>query len=87
LEVAAELVKEAVAATQRQIYEADEAAWRAAFRPHAVIVTEKDRPEQIFVAAIIGVERLLRVDHPHADRLYIHARGLPAKVREVLDLS
>ena len=62
LEVPADVVKEAVAATQRQIYEANEAAWRAAFRPHAVILTEKDRPEQIFIAAIIGVERLLRVD-------------------------
>ena len=30
--------------------------------PHAVILTEKDRPEQIFIAAIIGVDRLLRVD-------------------------
>ena len=62
LEVPADVVKEAVAATQRQIYEANEAAWRAAFRPHAIILTEKQRPEQIFVAAIIGVERLLRVD-------------------------
>ena len=53
---------EAVEGTQRQIYEANEAAWRAAFRPHAVILTEKDRPEQIFIAAIIGVDRLLRVD-------------------------
>jgi hypothetical protein len=62
LEVAPGVVKEAVEATQRQIYEAQEAAWRAAFRPHAVILTEKQRPEQIFIAAIIGVERLLRVD-------------------------
>ena len=62
LEVAADVVKEAVAATQRQIYEAKEAAWRAAFMPHAVILTEKQRPEQIFVAAVIGVDRLLRVD-------------------------
>ena len=62
LEVPADVVKESVAATQRQIYEANEAAWRAAFRPHAIILTEKQRPEQIFIAAIIGVERLLRVD-------------------------
>ena len=62
LEVAADVVNEAVAATQRQIYEANEAAWRAAFRPRAIILTEKQRPEQIFIAAIIGVERLLRVD-------------------------
>jgi len=62
LGVAAEVVKEAVEATQRQIYGANEAAWRAAFRPHAVILTEKQRPEQIFIAAIIGVDRILRVD-------------------------
>ena len=32
------------------------------FQPHAVILTERTRPEPIFVAAIIGSERLLRVD-------------------------
>ncbi len=62
LEVAADVVREAVESTQRQIHEANEAAWRAAFRPHAIILTEKQRPEQIFIAAIIGVERLLRVN-------------------------
>ena len=36
--------------------------WRDNFRPHAVILTERTRPEPIFVAAIIGAERLLRVD-------------------------
>ena len=73
LQVAPDLVKEAVAATHRLIYEANEAAWRAAFRPHAVILTEKDRPEQIFIAAIIGVDRILRVDLDPAEgeRTYI----------------
>jgi hypothetical protein len=61
LNIGADVVKEAVAATRRQIYEANEAAWRAAFRPHAVILTEKQRPEPIFIAAIIGVDRLLCV--------------------------
>ena len=32
------------------------------FQPHAVILTERTGPQPIFVAAIIGVERLLRVD-------------------------
>ena len=36
--------------------------WRDNFRPHAIILTERIRPEPIFVAAIIGAERLLRVD-------------------------
>ena len=36
--------------------------WRDNFQPHAIILTERTRPEPIFVAAIIGAERLLRVD-------------------------
>jgi hypothetical protein len=32
------------------------------FRPHGVILTERSVPQPIFVAAIIGAERLLRVD-------------------------
>ena len=40
----------------------EEAAWRASFKPHAIILTERERPEPIFLAALIGVERLLRVD-------------------------
>ena len=62
LQVEADVVKEAAEATQRLLHEAKEGAWRAAFRPHAVILTDKQRPEPIFVAAVIGVDRLLRVD-------------------------
>ncbi len=58
----------AVAETRHQIKEyafriaqEEEAAWRAAFVPHAVILTDRTRPP-IFVAALIGVERLLRID-------------------------
>jgi hypothetical protein len=36
--------------------------WRENFQPHAIILTERTRPEPVFVAAIIGAERLLRVD-------------------------
>jgi hypothetical protein len=43
LEVPAEVVREAVERTKRQISEAMEAAWRAAFRPHAIIMTELGR--------------------------------------------
>ena len=44
--------------------QAEQAAkeWRDNFQPHAVILTQRTRPEPIFVAAIIGVEQLLRVD-------------------------
>lgn len=67
LDVPPEAVHCAVEATQRQIAEieetarqASEAAWRAAFKPHAL--TERSAREPIFVAALIGVDRLLRID-------------------------
>ena len=39
-----------------------EAEWRAAFQPHAIIATERSVPSPIFVAALIGVEKILRID-------------------------
>lgn len=63
------VVETAVAETKQQLEEdalriaqEKEAAWRATFVPHAIILTERARPEPIFVAAFIGVERLLRID-------------------------
>jgi hypothetical protein len=32
------------------------------FRPHAIIVTDRSVPSPIFVAALIGVEKILRID-------------------------
>jgi hypothetical protein len=62
LEVPTEKVQRAVEETQRQLLEAEETAWRAAFTPHAIILTERERPQPLFVAAFIGVDRLLRVN-------------------------
>jgi hypothetical protein len=62
LGVPVDVVKGTVEETQRYLLESAEAAWRAAFRPHAVIMTDRERPEPLFVAAIIGVNVLLRVD-------------------------
>jgi|HubBroStandDraft_6_1064221.scaffolds.fasta_scaffold118030_2 hypothetical protein len=69
LDVPTEMVEHAIEETRRRIAEAQEAArqarewaWRAAFMPHAIILTERTVPQPIFVAAIIGVERLLRID-------------------------
>jgi hypothetical protein len=36
--------------------------WRENFQAHAIILTERTRPAPVFVAAIIGAERLLRVN-------------------------
>jgi len=62
LNIPAESVTEAVESTQRQIHEAKEAAWRAAFVPHAVIMTERSFPQPLHIACILGIERLRRVD-------------------------
>ena len=40
----------------------EELEWRAAFRPHAIIATERSVPSPIFVAALIGVEKIRRID-------------------------
>src|SRR5690242_9279556 len=69
LDVPPAVVEHAIEATRRRIAEAQEAAeqareaaWRTAFKPHAIILTERTVPQPFFVAAFIGVERLLRID-------------------------
>jgi hypothetical protein len=69
LEVPIEVVEHAIEQTRHRIAEAREASrqareapWRAVFRPHAIILTERRLPQPIFVAAFIAVERLLRID-------------------------
>jgi hypothetical protein len=47
---------------EKQEAEARDKIWRENFRPHAIILTERTVPSPIFVAAIIGVEKLLRID-------------------------
>jgi hypothetical protein len=69
LETSAETVKRAIDQTVREIElaekqeaEARDKLWRENFRPHAIILTERTVPSPIFVAAIVGVETLLRID-------------------------
>ena len=69
LVVPPEVVEHAIEETRRRMAEAQQAAqqareeaWCTAFRPHAIILTERTVPRPIFVAAIIGVERLLGMD-------------------------
>jgi hypothetical protein len=69
LETSAETVKRALDQTVREIElaakqetEARGKIWRENFCPHAIILTERAVPSPIFAAAIIGVEKLLRID-------------------------
>jgi hypothetical protein len=57
-----EQTRQQIVATKRRQAEQAGMEWRENFQPHAVILTERTRPEPIFVAALIGAEQLLRVD-------------------------
>jgi hypothetical protein len=85
LETSAETVKLALDQTVRELELAakEEAAardkiWRENFRPHAIILTERKVPSPIFVVAMIGVEKLLRIDIDAT-------QGPMSFVRQVLD--
>jgi hypothetical protein len=86
-----EAIQCALEETGRQIEEAEarareeaEAAWRAAFKPHAIIVVERTVPEPIFVAAAMGLDRILRVDFNYSGGEGSWARRALEGVREKL---
>jgi len=64
LGVTVDVVQKAIDDTAKKLHEAEEAAWRASFKPHAIILTDRRIPQPIFVAAIIGASELLRIDFP-----------------------
>src|SRR3984893_18026299 len=85
LETSAETVKLALDKTVRELElaekreaEARDKVWRKNFCPHAIILTERTVPSPIFVAAMIGVEKLLRIDLDAT-------QGPVSFVRQVLD--
>ena len=94
LEISQECVDAAIIETRKIIGEArrrkstaeKEAAQRSFFKPHAIILTERTRPEPLFVVAVIGVTRILRVDFDlSADRAsFIHQalNGIRLKLTE-----
>jgi hypothetical protein len=85
LETSAETVKLALEQTVRELElaekqeaEAHDKLWRENFCPHAIILTERTVPSPIFVAAMIGIEKLLRIDVDAT-------QGPVSFVRQVLD--
>jgi hypothetical protein len=85
LETSAETVKRALDQTVRELELAEkqeaetrDKIWRENFCPHAIILTERSVPSPIFVAAIIGVEKLLQIDLDAT-------QGPVSFVRQVLD--
>jgi hypothetical protein len=59
-----------------------EAEWRVAFRPHAIIATDRSVPSPIFVAALVGVEKILRIDLDTSLPEETYAQQALAKVPE-----
>jgi hypothetical protein len=88
LDVPPEVVARAIEQTRSQLAQAEEtarlareAAWHAAFRPHAIILTEWTVPQPMFIAAFIGVERLLRIDFDLAQAPVSYASQALAGIR------
>jgi len=52
----------------------EEAGSSLVFRPHAIILTKRSVPSPIFVAALIGVENILRTDFDTSlpEETYVH---------------
>jgi hypothetical protein len=85
LQTSAETVKFALDQTVRELELAEkqeaetrDKIWRENFCPHAIILTVRSVPSPIFVAAIIGVEKLLQIDLDAT-------QGPVSFVRQVLD--
>ena len=55
------VVVNAIADTKEQLRQEDEDARRQAFFPHAVVLTERSIPSQIFFAGLIGASRHRRI--------------------------
>jgi hypothetical protein len=64
LDVSGDALNAAIAETRRSAHAAQEAARRAAFTPHAVVLTERRVPQPIFVAVMTGSAQRLRIDFP-----------------------
>src|SRR5579871_1977357 len=69
LDLPANVLNRAIRATSDQLaeekrlrVEEEERRYRAAFRPHALWMTENEVPRPLFIAAFVGVEKLLRFD-------------------------
>lgn len=57
-----EAIERVVCDTEREGSREREQRYREVFRPHSIILTNRSRPEPIFVAAIFGVDRILRLE-------------------------
>jgi hypothetical protein len=77
-----ETVTEAVAETKRQHWARMDAEWRAAFKPHGIIITEHYIPTQITFAAITGADRHLWVNFEPGSKSITYIKQALKAVRQ-----
>lgn len=84
LDLPIETVSTVIEAERDSQTRAEEAAYRTAFRPHAVLITERTRPSSIAMAGLIRAERFLIIRFPEdlcpADRVSYVVGELPEGV-------
>lgn len=84
LDIPIETVIAVIEAEHASQARAEEAAYRTAFRPHAVLITERTRPSSIAMAGFIRAERFLIISFPEdlcpADRVNYVVGELPEGV-------
>jgi hypothetical protein len=57
-----QVVEAAILATRQVQAREQERCYRDAFRPHGIIVCERSIPQPIWLASVLGVDRILRID-------------------------
>jgi len=66
-----ESILEAVEETKRQLLAKEEAGWRAAFRPHAIVLVKENHPQPSFVEAFLSHLRWIDLDASQAPVSFI----------------
>jgi hypothetical protein len=79
-----QVVEAAVFTAEQAEKSAQELRYRDAFRPHANIVCERSTPEPIWLAAIIGIDRLLRIEFAEESAPITYAKQALAGVKQKL---
>lgn len=76
LDVPVEEIDAAIEVSRTRCSRRFDDAWRASFRPHAVLTTTRQIPQPIFVAALTGAEKKLYIEPPD----HLPEPGWPAHV-------
>jgi len=81
-----EVVTSAVSTAKREVLIREVAEFRRTFAPHAIIQCDRPRPEPLFVALAIGIDRLIRINFTPGTPALTYVRqaldGVESRLRE-----